>query len=798
MDMSFDRADVEAVGNGKPWTHREEFAAEVDTEHMADTASIFARAAHEARSAGDLAERATRMGQQAGAHHDGAAFVEDDRIDITAAGLQGNGEGIDNVVRMVVRAMNRAMQARDEVDAQIDGAGGVSGMQPILERNVARAAAAWRSAQEFFAAQQAPAQQVFPSVQLPNAFGGARAPVFDFDGVEYQGVPSGGGWAPPANLPADIRDAYLNMTADDAYWADNEITDAIRQYRQKLAEYGAELEEAGFDTSQGPLGIWRSPEMAAFNGEEFGKLIGQSSPDAELLARYSAGLNSIAEDGQGPHGAKPPTPEQQAYLNAFFGTLDTDDLLKAGQLFGPRYEQAQRYLANGVIAASTGPEPLDDIREFVKERLTAHQSEGAFGVRQQAERFDDFGDLMSHATLTPSKEFSTALINASLNAQEDFQYQRMAFGADPLEGSPQLLSLAAKNDAAAAEFLSDENRIGRLFDAAPTASWADNGAAVGDLIRSGTLPDGPTLTQGEAFKRTARDTLMRFVSDNSDAIIQGQYDIPARAELTLADVVGHPENLRAMQAEDGVYPPPSQQNIFSVLMNGEAETAAHFTSHVDAYIEEEAGRVFRQAEGTGDDHTEMRMLGKLSGAVSNAALDTLHRVEQRGDELSADTYDIFKGVLGVVGEAPGPWGAIAGVTSGLADLPGVEPEATAERNDNLRRYWEENRGGAEQLNRIYDAARDARYRGMHEGEAARVIPQTHGDWDLSPEQWDAIGSHRDPNRRHALERALGELGDEFLEGRAGMLGWDEVRNDFDEDEADRLLREYRESLRGRQ
>ena len=789
MDLSFDRNDVEAVGEGKPWTRREEFDAEIDTDHMGDTASLYARAAHEARSAGELAEVATRMGQEAGARN-GQAFVEDERIDVTARGLQGNGEKMDNVVRKIVQAMNLAIDTCEEVDAQIEGGEGMMGMQQILEHNNALAERAWESAQQFFASQPMP-DSLNPVVITTGPFN--QAPTFTFNNTDYRGVPSGNRWSPPANLPTAIREFYLNQTAELAGQADREITDAIRQYRQRLAEYGAELERDGYDTSEGPLGLWRSEEMAAFNGEEFAKLLRQDHPDPDLLERYGAGVGSIAEDGQGPDGARRPTPQEQAYLDAFFGKLTTESLLKLGRLEGKEYESAQQMVANGIVAASAGEEPLSQIREIVNERLTARQGDNAFSVRQQAERFNDFGELMSHATLTPSKEFSNTLIDAAINAQEDWKYQRLAYDLDALEGSPQLLSLAAKNDAAAAEFVGDKNRIGQLFDSAPTASWADDGAAVGELIRNGTLPDGSNYTQGEEFKQVARDGLLDFVSRNYKSILSGQYDIPAQAELVLADVVTHPDYLHSLNKEsDKTYPPNSLRAIYLTLMSGEAETAAHFKENIEQYIGQQASRIFANTQGRWE--TEIGVLGQLSGAVSNSALMSLYLMEHQRDVASENTYKTVQSLLGLGSLGSNPLNIASGTAYAWQSMPGREPEAIAERNDALRRYWENDMGGTPDMQRIYDAARDMRFDRVDLGEAADVIPRSYGDWNLTEDQWKIVTGIHDPYPRPALENALGPVYQKFMEGRHSALAWGDVTKLFSDDaDIDEVLDAYTKS-----
>ncbi|MDT0343957.1 hypothetical protein [Streptomyces litchfieldiae] len=790
MDVSFDKADVEAAGSAKPWTHRDEFAAEVDTEHMADTASTFARAANEARNAGELAERATRIGQQAGVRN-GAAFVEDDRIDVTAGGLQGNGEGIDNVVRMLVRAMNRAMEAREEVDAQIDGGNGGAGMQQVLEHNSAAAVQTWERAQQFFASQPA------PSLIMPAPAIGSGTPRFNFNNVEYEGVPSDGAWTAPPNLPGDIRDSYLNMTADEAAHADEEITDAIRQYRQKLAEYGAELEEAGYDTSRGPLDIWRSDEMAAFNGEEVKKLLSRGNPDPELLARYTAGLDSIADDMNDKKGARPPTPEQQAYLNAFFGKVGTEDLLAAGRLKGPSFEPFQESLANGVVAASTGPEPLSSVREFFEKEPISDQGKDGHSVRLQAERFGDFGALMGHASITPSENFSTSLINAAIDAQKDHQSTMPTFEKPPLEGAPQLLSLAATNDDAAASFLSDTNRINRLLDPALSSSWADNGRAVGDLMRAGTLPDDPTFTPEERDKLTAGQTLMQFVADNADDFVDHGRDFPPRAETALADIVGHDEYLSRLSATstnemdrqlgalrgDG-FPlsHADRGDLFSVLMNGEDQTAEQFKADAGDYIEEQARRVFEGADGTGTVTAEMRQLGELSAAVTNAELDMAYQADKRDDERAEQRFNALKTGLSGASVIPGLGGQVFGSADALSNLMG-DPEPSAEKNDQLRRYTEVYRRGEQELHRIYDAARDTGYRGMDDTEAATVIPRRGESWPPSDsDDWNLIGTTTGRNRRQALADSLGDLATYFQEGRSAEFARGAAVNDFDGDE----------------
>lgn len=775
MDLSFDRNDVEAVGEGKPWTRREEFDAEIDTDHMGDTASLYARAAHEARSAGELAEVATRMGQEAGARN-GQAFVEDERIDVTARGLQGNGEKMDNVVRKIVQAMNLAIDTCEEVDAQIEGGEGMMGMQQILEHNNALAERAWESAQQFFASQPMP-DSLNPVVITTGPFN--QAPTFTFNNTDYRGVPSGNRWSPPANLPTAIREFYLNQTAELAGQADREITDAIRQYRQRLAEYGAELERDGYDTSEGPLGLWRSEEMAAFNGEEFAKLLRQDHPDQELLARYSAGVNSISEDAQGPNGGRELTPQEKAYLDAFFGKLTTEDLLKVGQLEGDAYRETREAVANGVLAASASGEPLSQVKEFVDAKLVT-DSESEADARERAERFNAFGDLMSNATHIPSKEFSTALMDASLTAQNEWAGHRHLTGDPPLEGSPQLLSLAARNDAAAAEYLNDDDHLERLFNRSRLASWADDGQAVGELIRSGTLPDARDYTDAEGFKREARDNLIAFVSDNHEAIKDGTYEIPAPAQLALADVVGHYDYLDNLQADNGGhYPPLSMEGVFSVLMGGDAEAAGRFRDNVDEFIEQKAGSVFRGDPGTGQLRGEMDLLGRLSGAVDNVALGVLLEEDKAHDTAMDHKFKTLQTGLGLATAASGGWGKGAITAYSLTGLPEIAPDGTAERNDALRRYWLDDRGGSVQLNRIYDAARDTGYNNLDQTEAAHVIPRAHGNWNLTREQWNVAGVDNLPDRRNALTWALGDVADDFLNGRRSMIKWGEVSSQFD-------------------
>ncbi|GAB2881175.1 hypothetical protein [Streptomyces mayteni] len=784
MDVTFTRADVEAAGDAKPWTHREEFAAEVDTDHMADTASIFARAAQGAGTAGEFSERATRMGKQAGALN-GAAFVEDDRVDITSAGLQGNGERIDKVVRMLVRAMNHATDTRDEVDERIDGGGGSVGMQQILERNSAAAVGWWGQAQRFFASQPVPNPPT-----LRPAFG-PGIPRFDFNNVEYDGVLSGGVWTPPPNLPTDIRDSYLNMTADEASWADEEITGAIRQYRQKLAGYGAELEGAGFDTSQGPLGIWRSKEMAAFTGDEVKKLLGEENPDPKLLAMYTSGVNSVAEDVDAEDGDKKLTPQQQAYLNAFYGKMTTDDLLRIGRL-DESYKDFQKSIANGVVAASTGPERPDFVREFVDRRLNEFQEDPPWSVSRQAERFNDFSALMSQSTITPSKDFGTALINASINAQQDYQsYWGAPHTADPLEGSPELLSLAARNNDAAAAFLSDKNQIGRLLDPSFSSSWADGGRAVGDLMREGTLPEGERFTEAEANRLKAGHTLMQYVADNANGYVDTGRKFPPEAETALGNIAGNREYLNRLSAvatgnQDS--PPVLQSNnfplsenersnLFSVLMDPERQNAEAFKSSVGDYIEHRARSVFEDAPGTGTVPAEFRQLGQLSGAVTNAELAVAYERDKQSDEVAKTSFKVVKTALSAAGEYRRA-AALADAASNLAS----EPESTAKRNDSLRRYWENQVGDTEELHTIYDVARRTEWQGMDATPTGRTIPYNGERWDdLTPQQWELIGTDSGRNQRQAITDALGEVGGDFQEGRSAQIELDDVQNEYDED-----------------
>ncbi|MDT0318599.1 hypothetical protein [Streptomyces millisiae] len=394
--VDFTREDVEAALGRSPWRRRESFVDEIDPESMADTAATYARAAAEAGEAGELAEAATRAGEDA-ARLDGEAVVDGaERIDATARGLQGNGADLDRVTGLLVRAMNRALDAVDEVNALVVGPTGLDA---------------------YFTEQLEGARREF--AETPPLEAGA----FGDDALP---APGAGG---ALSRPALIRLRHLTAVVDRAGETAREMGEAITQYRRRLAEYGAELGDLDYDVTDGPLGLWTTSGMAGFAADEVSRELASGSPDPAALRRHTETLAAIGLQLYDPLTGRPLSGArldagQLAYLEGFYARLDARELAALGALAGgPLALDPARGapLADALARVADGIVMLTDPAVGGgRDRLPA----GALaflGVNDDPElpprdtgglgreRFEDFGRLMDAATHPPAADLDREL-----------------------------------------------------------------------------------------------------------------------------------------------------------------------------------------------------------------------------------------------------------------------------------------------------------------------------------------------------------------------------------------------------
>ncbi|MDT0305673.1 hypothetical protein RM780_01675 [Streptomyces sp. DSM 44917] len=562
-NLRFTREDVEARGK-KPWTRQRQFSQEIDPGDMADTAAIYARAAGEAENAGELARHATQLGADSGGF-DGDSLVDDEgRIQETARGLQGNGRNMDEVVRYLVRAMNHAVDAEEQVRDLVFGDGM---LEEMLTRKNHSSVHEWEGWQQ--ALTEAVSRRNANAATNPNARSVPLTVVHN--GRSLSLAPSSHAadgsavYSLPDSLAEDIRERHINETAEYASDYDTQIAEAINAYRRRLAEYGLELDELGYDLSDGPFRLFLTEEQARFAAGRLAAELEKDRPDTDVLLMYTQTLESLVqgiyEQGSGvPHGGGDPardlTAAERAYLQQFFGRLDADDLVRLGHLTeqsrdldpgvnGLRFAAAQN-VSNGLMMLMNpeigGIDPSTEagraqvpsgVRPFVYDYERSglyppetgggyHSVFGTEGFREEMERFNAFGGLLDSANIASGDQFSRDLAHAALDVQQrtNNQYVGAIGGSygDPTENhfGTGLLSAAALNTEASAGLMNDGEFRERFLN----SSWEDSQGA-GELVRSATtIPEGMDHNATEARQYVqAAYNLLSSAPDAEPAIL---------------------------------------------------------------------------------------------------------------------------------------------------------------------------------------------------------------------------------------------------------------------------------------
>jgi hypothetical protein len=514
-DVRFTHEDVQAEAGKKPWDRRAEFVSGIDPDDLADTAAAYARAAGEVGDTAALARRATEIAAGAGAA-DGAPLVDAEaRVDETARDLQQDGDGVDAVVRGLVRALRLAIDTEREVDQVVAGP---DGLDARFRRHLDAAVAewdGWRGALQAAvgAARETPmlAYDVHSGMPLPLVveYGGQRRTIAPrlFGGGQTYDLPD--------DLARDIRKRHLQAAAGDASAAFDDIRDAIDAYTRRLTELGAELRGHGFEVTDAALpdGLWLSGAVARAAAEGLAGALAQEPPDSALAARYAAHVALVTGSGD-------LTGAERAFLQGLYAHLDVATLAALGALdttvdYGdtePRGAAArrleelgatQRALADGVMLLTDpergGFDPAAGadraalpaaLRHFVYD----HQAGGLFRTDYPGARFlpedvrqlNGFAGLLAHATVPPGDAFAADLGRAAVAIHAATGQELYGMHWDVVNtGSGTLLEVAARNTDAAARLLSEEPfRAGLLYQ-----QWEDS-TGPAELITAGTTVPG--------------------------------------------------------------------------------------------------------------------------------------------------------------------------------------------------------------------------------------------------------------------------------------------------------------------
>jgi hypothetical protein len=766
-DFSFTPDEVEEKAGKKPWTRQRRFSDEIDPDDMADTAAVYARAGGEAKEAGALGRNASEAGADSGALN-GASLVDaSDRDRRTALGLQDNGLNVDEVVNRLVRAMNLAFDAEEEVRMLIVGDGG---LEEARSRHIAAAINEWNGWQAALEAAVAAA----PATRLDDL--AIQRPVSGQSlDVTYRGLTrtilgdvAGGRvtYRLPDSLADDIRQRHLADAADSAQQYDEDITAAITAYRRRLTELGHDLSEYGYDFTDGPVGLWTSDEMADFAADRLAEELRKNHPDADAVLAYTEVLGSITGGlGDPPRDL---TADELAYLRTFYNQLSADELAKLGALteaggYQPGQEgwlaTAAEHVANGVNVllnpALGGLDPTGDnvpraIREFVYDRDSmVYDAHMPVGWEDDLERFNDFGALMASATLGPGDAFGEDLADLALDLQDAANRQYFLGWNESNDTvntvTSDLLHAVSLNTGVSAGLLNDEAFRDRLLTQVYQTS-----DGVGDLLRAGTtIPADmdPNSDEAERYFRAAFNVLAD-APDHRDSIL-GRDVTPLASHAALQDALGDVAVTHMdMISKDGetsrfdvpggaggftdkdlygndyrfsfVLGREDRQDLFDLLVQGEESSKENFQQGVGRWAEATAYNAFqRDADGAGDQASAFHGIGRVIGTMRNAELEAETQLPAYSSDANSSVVAAVTAVGAAVRDTISPvpvkWAlraATLGVGEGtrhylLPDSPDVDPNPrldALEFGDDLARTL------------VADAAVRAGYRGADESD----------------------------------------------------------------------------------
>ncbi|MEV1006826.1 hypothetical protein [Streptomyces sp. NPDC049881] len=529
--VDFSRKDVEGEWRA-PWTDSGKFVAEIDTDDMADAAAAYLRAASEVSKVSDLSRRATELAADAGSV-DGDTLVDaEGRIRATDQAL--GGDDVDNTVRLLIKVINRAVRAEEEVRDRVHGPGQ---LDDRYKEHLAKARADYRAARG--------------KVDDMNALFGENAggvpgelsiPVNGFSIVP---VARDGRFHLSEDDISEIRGRHFSAAVEDAEKATSDIDDAINSYRGYLASTAAELGPTGFDLTGGPLDVWLSPEMAVWAAEGLRDQFDSREPmDHDLALRYSAGLEAIFRSVYGP-GDEPGaarrdlTEAERDYLILLHSTLGKDF---AGDLnfdsFSPEApdpgEQGRRRVVYERLADSVNmllnpaiggidphdPDSADDVpylaRRFVYNSNPGWLQEPAPALSSdplEPSEMGLFSDLMASARVAPGdhwgRDLATVAVAAMGPAESPEDARNSMFGR-PVQGTVHytigdVLHTVSLNKELSAELLADP----AFRDSLLSQSVSDDGGPAALVTSGTTVPEGaePGSKEAKPYEQAARDVV---------------------------------------------------------------------------------------------------------------------------------------------------------------------------------------------------------------------------------------------------------------------------------------------------
>jgi hypothetical protein len=489
--FDFTREEIVAKAGGQdPWATQEQFNGEVNIEDMARAGEALNEAAESARDVKELAASADEISETSGAQNEAPLVLSRDRFNET--NVQIKDPQLDRAVEYNFRAMGQAYDTLLLVNAAVKH----DGLEPRIDGYKGEALGDWNWWETL---RQNLDQQYRdnPTATMPTIGYKERQ-------VTFGRLPDGTVTL-PSDLPAQIRETYLTKAGDDARQTGEHIDGLITRYRRELTGMADELRESGYDLTTGPVDIFTSPQMAEFTAEEINQMLtGDQFLDEQRLEKLTRTLEEITGGVYGdPHAPdgnpkRDLTAEEQNYLESFYNKLTSDSLARLGDVGEDFSGFSTSNIANGINMlmnesiyppGEKPPPPPASISEFIYDYqngdISRPQNQEQFA--NALRRFNDFGDVMSSATVGSGNEFSKDLAHAAIDIEE-YSAQQPAYNQWAPDGSlventasSDMLQTASLNTLASAQLLNDDGFRNDLL----SQGWDDSTGA-GALIESGT------------------------------------------------------------------------------------------------------------------------------------------------------------------------------------------------------------------------------------------------------------------------------------------------------------------------
>ncbi|MEE1928712.1 hypothetical protein V1J52_10970 [Streptomyces sp. TRM 70351] len=630
-EFTLTRSAVAEAAGCDPWELRETFKDETDVEAIDELRVIFRQAGKEAEESGDIAAYASQLEEDAGTsgptalYDDAAEHLRDNHAD-----LQGNGADFGEVAGVLAEVIERAEEVVGDVDDLADD------LQADIDRLETKG---------------------------NNEIGAAREKKAAMDELPYVPMKDGGGQVSyvvlertftisPSVFPLDDIIAHIKSTRTEhagnyASACHGDMETELDGYYNFLRGREGYLSDLGYDAGGSPVNIWATEGRAAYEGERLQELFADGEPTPEQLERYTAGVGSILDRVHPPGGtpgepARDLTPEEVAYLSAFYGALDAETLAALGEGVGTtspgneraqveRVEAAQAAVANGIqVLMDPTVGGIDPGSRFGRESVPDSISEFVYDYGETMsdtssepdavlDAYNDFGALMGHATVPAGDSFSRDMAETAMTVQETVdRWNRnianeylgaerpIPDGLDLYEntGSSGLLIAVSRNGDTSAELLIDEEYRERVLG----ANWADSDG-VADLIRGGTIPvegqggDHYTEAAFHVLEYAAGHHGMLGTDDPTDHSYDKVYPTDhtalqgAVADTTVAylDLLARPQDTETQfDRGDGTFTfgHDDRGDLFSFLAKTEESVNAHFKEGVYNHQYQVAGQAF--------------------------------------------------------------------------------------------------------------------------------------------------------------------------------------------------------------